>query len=181
MRNPRTRAAYAHAVGEFLRWCEERGLTLKAIEPIAVAAYIEQRSMELAAPSVKQHLAAIRMLMDWLVTGQVIPTNPAASVKVPKHVVKRGKTPVLSAGDARKLLDSIKIESDNGHGRTTPNVVGLRDRALIAVMVFSFARISAVVGMRVDDYYPNGKRWWLRLHEKGGKFHEVPAHHTAEE
>jgi len=84
--------------------------------------------------------------------------------------VKRGKTPVLSADDARKLLDSID----------TSTVIGLRDRALIAVMVFSFARVSAAVGMRVQDYYQNGKRSWFRLHEKGGKFHELPAHHNAE-
>ncbi len=78
---------------------------------------------------------------------------------------------MLSAEDARKLLDSINIS----------HVVGLRDRALIGVMVYSFARVSAVVQMKVKDYYPNGKRYWIRLHEKGGKFHEVPVHHTAEE
>jgi site-specific recombinase XerD len=178
--NPNTRAAYAQAVGQFLRWADDRGLTLRAIEPVAVAAYVEQLKRRLATPSVKQHLAAIRMLFDWLVTGQVLPLNPAASVKAPKHVVKKGKTPVLSARDARTLLDSIEAERDNGDGTKTPLLVGLRDRALIGVMVFSFARISAVLGMKVEDYYPNGKRWWLRLHEKGGKFHELPAHHTAE-
>src|SRR3954447_15205154 len=168
--NQNTRLAYAQAVAQFLRWCEERRLTLRGIEPIAVAAYIEELKGRLATPSVKQHLAAIRMLFDWLVTGQGVPTHPATSVKAPKHVVKKGKTPVLSAADARVLLDSID----------TGSVLGLRDRALIGVIVFSFARISAVLGMKVEDYYPNGKRWWLRLHEKGGKFHEVPAHHTAE-
>ena len=111
------------------------------------------------------------MLFDWLVTGQVLPINPAASVKAPKHVVKKGKTPVLSADEARAAprLDRHVATSSAS-----------RDRALIGVMVFSFARIWAVLGMKVEDYYPNGKRWWLRLHEKGGKFHEVPAHHNAE-
>jgi len=123
-----------------------------------------------SAPSVKQHLAAVRMCFDHLVVGQVIPTNPAGSVRGPKHVVKKGKTPVLSSAQARKLLEAID----------TSRLVGLRDRALIGVMVYSFARISALVGMRVSDYYPDGKRWWLRLHEKGGKFHEVPCHHNAE-
>ena len=178
--NPNTRAAYAQAVDQFLRWAEGRRLTLRTIEPIAVAAYVQELKGRLATPSVKQHLAAIRMLFDWLVTGQVLPLNPAASVKAPKHVVKKGKTPVLSARDARTLLDSIEAERDNGDGTKTPLLVGLRDRALIGVMVFSFARISAVLGMKVEDYYPNGKRWWLRLHEKGGKFHELPAHHNAE-
>jgi integrase/recombinase XerD len=85
--------------------------------------------------------------------------------------VKKGKTPVLSAEDARTLLDSIDPSS----------LVGLRDRALIGVMVYSFARVSAVVAMKVEDYYQNGKRWWVRLQEKGGKFHEMPVHHKAEE
>jgi integrase/recombinase XerD len=168
--NENTRLAYAQAVAQFLRWAEGRGLTLRTIEPIAVAAYVRELKTRLADPSVKQHLAAVRMLFDWLVTGQVVTMNPAASVKGPKHVVKSGKTHVLAADDARTLLDSIDVST----------VIGLRDRALIATMVFSFARVSAVVGMKVEDYYPNGKRWWLRLHEKGGKFHEVPAHHNTE-
>jgi site-specific recombinase XerD len=169
IRNQNTRAAYAQAVAQFLQWCDDRGIALHRIEPIAVAAYIESHSG--SDPTKKQHLAAIKMLFDWLVRGQILPSNPAASVRGPKHIVRKGKTHVLSAEDARKLLDSID----------TTSLVGLRDRALIGVMVFSFARIGAVVGMKVEDYYKNGKRWWLRLHEKGGKFHEVPAHHSAEE
>ena len=122
--NPNTRAAYAQAVAQFLRWAEERGLTLRTIEPIAVAAYVEELKARLAAPSVKQHLAAIRMLFDWLVTGQVLPINPAASVKAPKHVVKKGKTPVLSAEDARTLLDSIATEREHDDGTRTPSSSG---------------------------------------------------------
>ena len=189
IRNRNTRAAYAQAVRQFLCWCEFRHVGLKAVEPIHVAAYVEQlrqrHEKPLSDPSIKQHLAAIRMLFDWLVTGQVIPVNPAASVRGPKHIVKKGKTPVLSAEDARKLLDSVptKIGPEPREGEIDarpPDVIGLRDRALLAVMTFSFARIGATLGMRVEDYYPNGKRWWVRLHEKGGKFHEVPAHHTLE-
>lgn len=172
IRNKNTRAAYAHAVARFLAWCDDRRLPLRAIEPVHVAAYIESHPG--ADPTRKQHLAAIKMLFDWLVTGQVVPLNPASSVRGPKHVVKKGKTPVLSADDARTLLDSIVADE------AAASLIALRDRALIAVMVYSFARVSAVVGMAVDDYYQNGKRWWLRLHEKGGKFHEVPAHHNAE-
>lgn len=111
IRNKNTRAAYAHAVGQFMRWCESYGLTLETIEPVAVAAYVEQLTQEMAAPSVKQHLAAIRQLFDWLVTGQVIPVNPTSSVKGPKHVVKRGKTPVLSAEDARTLLYGTEMKA----------------------------------------------------------------------
>lgn len=168
IRNKNTRMAYMRALGPFLKWCEERGLALKDIQPVHVAAYVEQHHG--SKPTVKQHLAAIRMLFDWLVTGQIVPVNPAASVRGPKYVVKRGKTPVLKAEQARLLLDSID----------TGTITGLRDRVLIGVMVYSFARVNAVISMRVEDYYQSGKRWWFRLHEKGGKRHEVPAHHNAE-
>ena len=149
---------------------------LARVNPVAVAAYVEQLGDQFSKPTVKQHLAAIRMLMDYLVTGGVLPFNPASSVRGPKHVVKRGKTPVLTAEEARTLLDSIALTKEDG----SPDVVGLRDRALIGVMVFSFARVGAVVSMKAEDYYAQGKRWWFRLHEKGGKRHEVPAHHNAE-
>jgi site-specific recombinase XerD len=171
IRNINTRRAYVHAVKLFLQWCEEHSAGLKDIRPIVVAAYIEQLTNERAPQTVKQHLAAIRMLFDWLVTGQVVPMNPAASVRGPRYSIKEGKTPVLKKEDARKLLDSIDIT----------HVVGLRDRALIGLMVYSFARVGAVVKMKVSDYYQNGKRFQIRLHEKGGKFHKVPVHHTAEE
>lgn len=183
IRNPNTRQAYLRAVVQFFAWLEQRGLRdLQRIEPLVVAAYVEQLGQQLSPPSVKQHLAGIRMLFDWLVVGQILPANPASSVRGPKYMAKKGKTPVLEAEDARRLLDSIKIvRKVNRRGdETEPDVVGLRDRALIAVMVFSFARVGAVVGMRVEDYYQVGRRSWLRLHEKGGKFHEVPAHHNAE-
>lgn len=169
IRNKNTRTAYGEAVRQFFSWCENHGLRdLEQIRPVVIAAYIEQH--EGSAPTVKQHLAAIRMLFDWLVSGQIISLNPASSVRGPKYVVKRGKTPVLKADQARALLDSID----------TSSIVGLRDRALLGLMCYTFARVSAAVGMRVEDYYQNGKRWWFRLHEKGGKRHEVPAHHNAE-
>ena len=110
------------------------------------------------------------MLFDYLVVGQVVALNPASSVRGPKYVVKKGKTPVLSAEEARQLLDSIDVTT----------IGGLRDRAFIAVMAYSFARVGAVISMTVDDYYPEGKRWWLRLHEKGGKQHAMPCHHNLE-
>lgn len=181
IRNRNTRAAYAHAVCRFCAWCETQGIGLADVRPVVVATYVEMLTSTHSAPTVKQHLAAIRMLCDWLVVGQVLPHNPAASVRGPRHVVRRGKTPVLSAEQARALIDSIAVEIADGRGGPPrPDLVGLRDRALIGVMVYSFARVSAAAGMNVEDYWQNGKRWWLRLHEKGGKFHEVPCHHKAE-
>jgi site-specific recombinase XerD len=171
IRNPNTREAYLRAVMRFFAWTDGHGLSLADIEPLHVAAYTETLMLAASRPTVKQHLAAIRMIFDWLVTGQIVAFNPASSVRGPKYVVKRGKTPVLTAEQARMLLDSID----------TTSLVGLRDRALIGTLLYSFARISAVCGMTVGDYYPQGKRCWLRLHEKGGKFHEVPCHHKAEE
>jgi integrase/recombinase XerD len=169
IRNPKTRRAYGFAVARFTSWCEGHGLPLERVDPVVIAAYIEGLQRELAAPSVKQHLAAIRRLFDYLVTGGVLPHNPAAAVRGPKHVVKVGKTPVLTEEEARALFDSIDIRT----------LVGLRDRALLAVMTYSFARVGAVVKMEVRDYYSQGKRSFFRLHEKGGKFHQVPVHHTA--
>jgi integrase/recombinase XerD len=169
--NHNTRRAYYRAVIRFSSWCTRHGVELTQVNPVLVARYVQELGAEMQPPTVKQHLAAIRMLFDYLVTGQIVPLNPAAAVKGPKYVIKVGKTPVLSAGETRELLDAID----------TSRVIGLRDRALIAVMVFSFARVSAVVGMNVEDYFQKGKRWWFRLHEKGGKYHEVPAHHKAEE
>jgi site-specific recombinase XerD len=172
IRNPNTRRAYGRAVGDFFRFCETRRIhDIHRINPTIVAAFVEQRGQSRAKPSVKQELAAVRMLFDWLVVGQVVPTNPAHSVRGPKYVVKRGKTPVLTREETRELLDSIE----------TDTVGGLRDRALIGVLVYSFARIGAALALKVDDYFPESKRWKLRLHEKGGKEHVVPVHHTLEE
>jgi integrase/recombinase XerD len=171
IRNKNTRLAYYRACFSFFAWLEGHEIVeLADIEPLHVAAYVEAMQRSLAKPTVKQHLAAVRMLFDWLVVGQVLAVNPAHAVRGPKHVVKRGKTPVLTEDQARKLLAGID----------TATLIGLRDRALIAVMTYSFARIGAVVAMKVEDYYPEGKRWWVRLHEKGGKRHEMPAHHKLE-
>ena len=134
-----------------------------------MAAYI--RTHPGSAPTVKQHLATIRMLGDWLVVSQVIPVNPAAAVRGPKHVVTTGATPVLSPAEARRLLKAID----------TGTLAGLRDRALVSVMLYSVARVSAVIGMRRQDYFRQERQGWLRLHEKGGTRHDVPAHHRAAE
>jgi integrase len=137
------------AVCSFFAWVEQHRIgELADIEPVHVAAYIEALQTTAAKPTVKQHLAAIRMLFDWLIIGQVLAVNRAHAVRGPKHVVRRGKTPVLTEDQARHLLDSIDV--------------------------------TTVVGLRVEDYYPGGKRWWVRLHEKGGKRHEMPAHHKLE-
>jgi site-specific recombinase XerD len=172
IRHRNTRMAYYRAACSFFAWVEQHQIgELADIEPLHVAAYIEALQATAAKPTVKLHLAAIRMLFDWLVVGQVLAVNPAHAVRGPKHVVRRGKTPVLTEDQARRLLE----------GLDTSTLVGLRDRALIGVMTYTFARIGAVVALRVEDYYPAGKRWWLRLHEKGRKRHNMPVHHKLEQ
>jgi site-specific recombinase XerD len=172
IRNPNTRKAYFRAVLSFLEWADRAGLArLHEIQPIHVATWVEWLSGNYSTASVKQHLAAVKMLFDWMVVGQAMALNAAASVKSPRQVIRKGKTPVLDPDEARHLLDSIDVAK----------IVGLRDRALIGTMIYSFARIGAALSMRVDDVYVQNRRLWLRLHEKGGKLHDMPCHHELEE
>jgi integrase/recombinase XerD len=146
------------------------------VKPPHVAEYVEMLGLPepegtgLSKPSVKQHLAALRMLFDWLVVGHVLDHNPAHAVRGPKYSQKKGKTPVLDRDEARLLLAAID----------TGSVTGLRDRALVGTMIYTFARVGAVLQMNVGDYFTQGRRGWVRLHEKGGKEHEAPCHHKLE-
>lgn len=171
IRNPHTRRAYVRAASAFLGWCAVRGVaSLGAVQPLHIAAWIEELGHSASAPTVKQRLAGVRHLFDWLVIGQIVPFNPAASVRGPSHSVRQGRTPVLDPGEARRLLDTIDV--------STP--IGLRDRALIGLMVYAFARVGAALAMRVEDVFVQNRRLWVRLHEKGGKRHTMPCHHNLE-
>jgi site-specific recombinase XerD len=171
IRNPNTRRAYARACSRFFAWCDDRGLTLTTIRPHDVATYIETLQQTHSAPGVKQQLAAVRMLFDWLIVGQVAPSNPASAVRGPTHVVKSGNTPVLEGKEWRRLIDAIP----------TDTVRDLRDRALIATLTYGFARVGAALKMRVEDLQSKGSGWLIRLHEKGGKQHMMPCHHALAE
>jgi integrase/recombinase XerD len=186
IRNKNTRAAYVQAVAQFCRWCEEHGLQLASIRPLHVSAYIEAKP--LTAPSIKQHLAALRGLFNWLVIKQVVPDNPAMFVKGPKFSRTVGITPIMEAEQVRVLLDSIpvtrKVKLPKKHGggfKEVTDIKGLRDRAAIAIMAYTFARVSAVVGAKRGDYRLEGKRARLRLLEKGNKEKLVWLHREAEE
>ena len=171
IRNPNTRAAYARAAYRLFDWLAEHGVAdVRDIRPVHIAAWLETRMRAASRPTVKQELAGIRRLFDWLTVHQVVPRSPAAAVRGPKHSVRRGKTPVLSTAECRGFLRGIPVET----------VGGLRDRALVAVMTYSFARISAALAMNVKDVFLMEGRLWLRLHEKGGKVLEVPCHHNLE-
>ncbi len=170
IRNPNTRRSYLRAVADFLTWLEAHGVRsiTEAASPHVVAAYFEELGRARSAPTIKQRLAAIRHLFDWLASGGVLPFNPASAVRGPSHSARVGKTPVLDPHEARQLLDAIDT--------TTP--AGLRDRALIGLIVYSFARVGAALGMKVEDVFTQNRRLWVRLNEKGGKRHEMPCHHN---
>ena len=169
IRNRNTRRAYMEAVRQFSAFCAQHDIEdLAQVEPVHVAAFVEDQLRHCSKPTVKQRLAALRMLFDWMVVGQVLPVNPAHAVRGPKHTQRKGKTPVLNVDEARALIDAID----------TTSLPGLRDRALIGLMVYTFARVGAALTMRVEDFYVQGRRGWVRLHEKGGKEHEMPTHHN---
>jgi site-specific recombinase XerD len=148
LRNPNTRRAYREAVRQFSAFCAEHGIgDLAQVEPIHVAAFVESQLQIHSKPTVKQRLAALRMLFDWMVVGQVIPVNPAHAVRGPRHTQKKGKTPVLIPEEARAILDAIETDS----------LPGLRDRALIGLMVYTFARVGAVLSMKVEDFFVQGR------------------------
>jgi site-specific recombinase XerD len=158
-----TRKAYLNATRRFAEWCDARGIgQLAKVEAFHVAAFVKELQGEFSAPTVKQHLDALRMLFDWLVTGHILDVNPAHAARGPKYVVKKGKTPVLAADEARELLDSIaiarKTTRQDGTELEEPALVGLRDRALIGAMVYTFARVNAVLQMKVRDYFVQGRR-----------------------
>jgi site-specific recombinase XerD len=177
IRNDHTRAGYFHACRVFFDWCEQRGLALEAIEPIHVAAYIESRAKSkdrtwhLSKTSIKQHASALRMMFSYFVEKGVLPFNPAREVSTEKVRRNVGKTPAFETKDVARLLASFDITS----------VVGLRDRALVAVMAFGFSRVGAIVDLRVDDYIRQGRRASLRIHGKGGVEVDIPVHHQLAE
>ena len=170
IRNPNTREAYYRAALRFSLWCERAALSLASIKPFHVAAYIEQMGKTHSKPSVKQHLAAVRALFDWMVVGQQMELNPAHSVRGPRYSVRKGKTPLITVAEYRIIIESIEPTS----------AVGLRDRALMATMFNTFGRITAALSMNVEDYFVEGQRSWLRLQEKGGKEHVVLANRSLE-
>jgi site-specific recombinase XerD len=154
IRNANTRAAYYRAIQQFLAWVERAGYQdLEDIEPITVGAYIETLQRQAAPPTVKQHMAAIRMLFSWLTEKGVLAMNPAREVKTERFSRTEGKTPAFVEGEVQKLLNAIK----------TFTHTGLRDRALLATPAYTFARIGSVVNLKVEDYYPSGKRFLLRF------------------
>lgn len=168
LRNSHTRIAYGHAVQKFLAWCEEKGIALPRVTPGMVGEYFDQHPGSI--PTKKQHLAAIKGLFDALVVRHAVVLNPAASVRLERYQVIEGKTPEITVGQARTLLSSID----------TSNVVGLRDRAAVALLIYTAARVGAVAKLRLKDFEHDGSQFVLRFQEKGGKSRGIPVRHDLE-
>lgn len=165
LRNPHTRRAYGHAARRFLAWCHRRGLSLQQVAPRDVGQYLD--GMQASAVTQKLHLSAIRRLFDFLVNRHAVVLNPASTVRSERHQVVEGKTPEILIEQARALLKSIG----------TSSAVGLRDRAIIGILIYTAARIGAVAKLRVGDFYDTGEQFCLRFTEKGGKSREIPVRH----
>jgi integrase/recombinase XerD len=169
--NAHTRKNYLHAVRKFLAWCDhpDRQIPLVRITPGDVGTYLA--AFDRAAPTKKLHLAALRKFFDRLVVRHVVVLNPAASVRAERYHVVEGKTPEIAAGQARRLLESID----------TSDVVGLRDRAILAVLVYTAARVGAVAKLTLKSLRHDGSQYSLRFAEKGGKAREIPVRHDLEQ
>jgi site-specific recombinase XerD len=165
VRNPFTRKAYLHAVRGFSTWCAQRGTELTRVTPADVGRHLD--ALAVSPPTRKLHLSALRRFFDELVLRHVVILNPALSVRGDRHEVIEGKTPEISIEHARRLLKSID----------TSHVVGLRDRAVIAILIYTAARVGAVAKLCRADVYPNCDQLCLRLVEKGGKVREIPVRH----
>jgi len=181
--SPHTARAYRQAVHRFLTWCEQHGIAIERATPGMIADYIKglqtksktpvgdaAQHRPASKPTRKLHLAALRHFFDILVQRHAIPLNPALSVRGPKHSVQEGKTPAMEPKQIRDLLHSIPTTNPDGE----PLLVGLRDRAVIATLVYTAARAGAVAGLRRQDYYTDGRQHYLRLDEKGGKQRSIP-------
>jgi site-specific recombinase XerD len=169
--NAHTRKNYAHAVRHFLDWCDhpDRQVPLVRITPGHVGDYLA--GLQLATPTKKLRLAALRKFFDLLVVRHVVILNPAASVRAERYAVVEGKTPEISAKQARSLLRSVDA--------STP--VGLRDRAIIAVLIYTAARVGAVARLTLKNLKHDGTQYALRFSEKGGKSREIPVRHDLEQ
>jgi len=162
IRNPHTRRAYSHAVRQFLRWCEAHRLQLREITPRWVGTYYDE--LHASIPTKKQHLSALRCFFDQLVLRHAVVLNPAASVRGERYSLTEGKTPEITVEQERALLKSI---SPRG-------VEGLRDRAIVATLIYTAARIGAVAGLTVASFLDDGSQCFLTFLEKGGKVRDIP-------
>src|ERR1022692_1791990 len=172
IRNEHTQRAYRHAITRFLKWAEKHGGgELTQIAPWHVGQYFTELAKTTSIATRNQHLSALRHFFDGMVTRHAIVLNPALSVRGERYSVIEGKTPEIPIPDARKLLASMD----------TSHVVGLRDRAILAMLVYTGSRAGAVAKLKRGNFYRAGEQWMLHFEEKGGKSREIPVRHDLQE
>lgn len=165
--NENTRAAYLRDAKEFALWCAEKGVSLERVETLHVAEFRNHlRTGGNSPATIKRKLSALRNLFAYMVETGSLPFNPAREVATERVRVKGGKTPALDAAQMRQLFSSFD----------TSRPIDLRDRALVAVMAYSLARVSAAINLRSEDFIDLGRTQILRLREKGGVQRDIPAH-----
>jgi site-specific recombinase XerD len=177
IQNDHTRTAYEHAVRRFLEWLPS-DMSPEQIKPAMVGRYIARNVGSI--PTRKLHLAALRKFFDLLVERHIMVINPAASIRGLRYQAVEGKTPEISIDQARKLLASIRIERKNKKGELVPLKVGLRDRAIIATLIYTAARAGAIAKLKIKDFRHDGNQWTFRLVEKNGKSRAIPVRHDLE-
>ena len=165
--NPNTRQAYKNAWRQFFLFCSKYKLELDRIRPYHFELWRTQHTGSIATQ--RQHLAAIRLLFNNLLQRGLLDLNPAAEATVDRHNPQSSHTPVFDNAEINLFLQSIQPTS----------LIGLRDKALFTTMAYSWARVSAIIALNVEDYYLRDRARWLRLKEKRGKIHEVPVHSEA--
>jgi site-specific recombinase XerD len=173
LRCANTRRAYERSASSFFEYAAQRLaiLSIDQIKPYHISAWLDAMlGQGLSAPTVKQRLAALNGLFESLLAQRIIGSNPAKLVQGPRHIISKGRTPVLSGDEVVQLLNAIDACT----------LIGKRDRAMIGVMAYSFARISAVTSLKVEHIFHQKRRLWLRLREKGGKAKDIPCHHQLE-
>lgn len=169
IRNAHTRRAYRRAVLSFLKWADQHGRQLHEVSPADVGSYLD--GLRHSVASKKQILAGLRHFFDGMVVRHAIILNPALSVRGERYQVLEGKTPEVTIRQARKLLASIETES----------VVGLRDKAILSILIYTASRIGAVARLRLKDLYDVGDQYCLHFIDKGGKSREIPVRHDLQQ
>ena len=165
--NANTRGAYKIAWRSFFLFCSEYNLTLERVRPYHVGMWLKRHTGSVSTQ--RQHLAAVRLLFDHLLQQGVLDLNPAARAKPPRIEIETSHTPVFELEEIKALFETINSGS----------LVHARDKALFSVLLYTWARVSALAALKVEDYYQRKGDHWLRLQEKRGKIHEVPVHSKA--
>jgi integrase/recombinase XerD len=165
--NLHTRRTYLRAARYFCEWCETEGLDeIGHLYPAHFEAYLQRLLGRVSPITTTQHRSALHCLFIWLVKEQILAASPVSGGPGPQYPAIKIKTPVVTTQHIRRLLDSITLISPKDY----------RDRALIGIVVYCFARLNTALAMKVRDFFIKDRHTWVRLPGKGGTSHELPCH-----